>query len=562
MPLCPQITNTPIDITPVTFAITAVTFAPTTATYAAAGMTFIVGDSITVSDVVPDGFNGTYTVTAVVAATSFTVANTTNATVTTGTGTAYQSPVGYTLDDSAVVYMADSTDVAVATLAAGQAKADAAAAANAAALAQTAAGTAQTTADGKNHIYRQGTQPASGMRTGDLWYDTSTGNKPYIYDGTSWQSAQDASIGTTLGVANAAQTTADGKNKVTYSASAPGATANAVGDIWWQFSGGVIVGQWTGAGGAGWNSNIIGSTVIANLDAGKITAGTISASISLSAATITGGSINIGSGVFQVSPSGVVTINAGAVSINSGAFAVSSSGAVTITAGTLNINTGQFVLDALGNVTTLGTVSCTNLTVTGGTIGGFTVSSVGLAYGSLTIWSSGNATYALTDTTRDISFRNLNLAGNAGMTALNTSGSATIGGNLNVNTVGANSGYQPVYWNPANGRFYSSPSSKRYKENIASLPDADYLAAILKLEPVTYTYKAKFTDTPTHPQFGLVAESVAKIPELGAIVNRNAKGQPDSLGFDRLAIFMIPALRQLNQKIESLQSQLAALETK
>jgi hypothetical protein len=486
MPLCPQITNTPIDITPVTFAITAVTFAPTTATYAAAGMTFIVGDSITVSDVVPDGFNGTYTVTSVVAATSFTVANTTNKTVTTGTGTAYQSPAGYTLDDSLTVFLTDTVDLADPNL--NPAITSAAAAATQAALALTNAATAQSVA-----------------------------NTAAAASATALQTSSDT-------IVNAGhQLTAINATGVTvYAGASPTSGARVVLNA---------------TGIAGFNSS--GTATFA------VNAGTGAVDIT--------GNINATSGYFGTPSNG---------------WSIGPSGLTGV--GTANITGGSIVGTQFTSANGTFSVSTAGyLTATAGTIGGFTIAAGGLTYSSLNIYGSGNATIAMQDITRNISFKDMtlfgstNIAGSATIgTFLDVSGSATISGNLNVLTVGANSGYQPAYWNPANGRFYSSPSSRRYKENIAPLPDADYLAAILKLEPVTYTYKAKFTDTPTHPQFGLVAESVAKIPELGAIVNRNAKGQPDSLGFDRLAIFMIPALRQLNQKIESLQFQLAALETK
>lgn len=188
----------------------------------------------------------------------------------------------------------------------------------------------------KNRTYYSGTAPTgSDLVTGDIWFDTSTGNKPYRWNGSSWISVQDASIATALSTANAAQTTANGKNKVIYSLSAPSGSGTAVGDIWFRYDGsGIIIGQWEWTGSA-WSSKTIGSAVIANLDAGKITAGTISVAISLEAATITGGSININSGTFVVTNTGAVTITAGSFNINSGTFAVSNTGAITSTSGTI-----------------------------------------------------------------------------------------------------------------------------------------------------------------------------------------------------------------------------------
>ena len=46
--------------------------------------------------------------------------------------------------------------------------------------------TAQSTADGKNTIYRQTTEPPSGMNTGDIWIDTDDNNKTYQYSGLAW----------------------------------------------------------------------------------------------------------------------------------------------------------------------------------------------------------------------------------------------------------------------------------------------------------------------------------------------------------------------------------------
>jgi len=52
---------------------------------------------------------------------------------------------------------------------------------------------AQASADGKNKIYRQTSQPTGGTYVqGDTWFDTDDDNKIYRYDGTSW-------VGFTLG---------------------------------------------------------------------------------------------------------------------------------------------------------------------------------------------------------------------------------------------------------------------------------------------------------------------------------------------------------------------------
>jgi hypothetical protein len=72
--------------------------------------------------------------------------------------------------------------IAAAETAAAAASAAAAAATSAAAAASAAASAAQTTADGKNKIYRQTTMPTTGpFSEGDLWFDTDDDNKFYRY---------------------------------------------------------------------------------------------------------------------------------------------------------------------------------------------------------------------------------------------------------------------------------------------------------------------------------------------------------------------------------------------
>jgi hypothetical protein len=120
--------------------------------------------------------------------------------------------------------------------------------------------------------------------------------------------------------ATAAQVTANGKNKVYYSTSGPGATANTVGDIWYQYgTSGVylnkVIAQYSGAGGTSWTSVTVSGLVIANIDAGSITTGT------LSAITITAGT---GANAFNVSSSGVMSAQGawikGNITADSGTF--------------------------------------------------------------------------------------------------------------------------------------------------------------------------------------------------------------------------------------------------
>lgn len=235
MPLCPQITNTPV-VLPREVAITGVTFTSTTATYTASGHSFVAGDVVVITGLAPSGYNGTFTISSVSGSTTFTVPNTTNTTVTDQSGLA--TPGGNYVTVAVVpVVPATTTQVNAA-----QAAADAAQ--STANTANSTANTAKTTADNAAILANNASVAATTAQT----------------------------------TANGAQTTANGKNTVKYSTSTPsGGGTN--GDIWFQFNGSNnIIGQWT-YNGSSWIANQITSTVIANLDAGKITTGTLDATL-------------------------------------------------------------------------------------------------------------------------------------------------------------------------------------------------------------------------------------------------------------------------------------------
>lgn len=152
------------------------------------------------------------------------------------------------------------------------------------ATASSNASTALTQVNGKNKTFIQSTTPTA-TTTGDTWIDTGNGNVIKVWDGSTWVNRQDAAIASAASAASTAQSTANGKNKVTYSTSSPGTTANAAGDLWFRTSGSTVIEQWQGNGGTSWTQVTVTDAVIANLDAAKITSGI------LNAARIAAGSI-------------------------------------------------------------------------------------------------------------------------------------------------------------------------------------------------------------------------------------------------------------------------------
>lgn len=165
--------------------------------------------------------------------------------------------------------------------------------------AQAAANSAQVSANGKNTNYYQAAAPTGGTyRNGDLWFDTDDGNRIYMRQGAAWIDAQDDAIQSAMNQANsassaaaAAQTTANGKNKVVRSPNDASTPANYVnGDQWWKFSGSQIVAMWI-HNGTSWVSQTLTDSVITNLDAGTITAGTLNAD-RIAANSLTIGKVN------------------------------------------------------------------------------------------------------------------------------------------------------------------------------------------------------------------------------------------------------------------------------
>ncbi|OFQ34015.1 hypothetical protein HMPREF2943_03105 [Corynebacterium sp. HMSC072D12] len=93
----------------------------------------------------------------------------------------------------------------------------------------------------------------------------------------SWSpTTEEASVSAATAIS---QQAANNKNRVWYAATAPGATkGERAGDTWFRYSGSTIVGQWRWTGST-WTSQKVGNQVIANLDAGKITTGTLDANL-------------------------------------------------------------------------------------------------------------------------------------------------------------------------------------------------------------------------------------------------------------------------------------------
>jgi uncharacterized coiled-coil protein SlyX len=136
-----------------------------------------------------------------------------------------------------------------------------------------------------------------------------------------------------------------------------------------------------------------------------------------------------------------------------------------------------------------------------------------------------------------------------GTPGANVSDSCFIGNIYGVNEGGTISA---VYIN-SNGQLGTqpSPSSRRFKKEIKPMDRTS--EAILALKPVTFHYKSDTTGT---PQFGLIAEEVAKVnPDL---VVRDKDGEIYSVRYDAVNAMLLNEFLKEHRRVEELKNDFQA----
>jgi hypothetical protein len=126
---------------------------------------------------------------------------------------------------------------------------------------------------------------------------------------------------------------------------------------------------------------------------------------------------------------------------------------------------------------------------------------------------------------------------------VNVSGTCFIGNIRGVQTQNANA--LPVVIDGA-GQLGTVASSERFKKDIAIMGQAS--EGILSLRPVTFHYKTDGTST---PQFGLIAEEVAKVNP--ALVLPDKEGKPYTVRYDAVNAMLLNEFLKEHCKVESLE---------
>ena len=342
--------------------------------------------------------------------------------------------------------------------------------------------------DGKTKAFYQTTAPTVGVSEGDIWFDTDDGNKQYYYTGTAWVSVQDTAIAAAQSAATAAQTTADGKNKIYRQSTTPTGTFS-VGDLWFNTANDNAISRWDGST---WVANTLGNNALASISANKITAGTIDASV-ITVSNINAGNISTGT----LAAARIATGSLDASKITAGTITASQIAAATITASNLAAGT----LSA-SNITT-GTLSASvGLSATTGTIGGFSITPSSLTgSGGFSLTSSGQIDGGNANT---LFYGFVNVGGGFPTgDRFQVNGTSNFNGTLTGLDIRANgdffaAGHQTTT-NTANGFIFttggriarSTASSERYKENIVDLSQVPELdpKKLLDLPVRAFTYK-------------------------------------------------------------------------
>ena len=99
------------------------------------------------------------------------------------------------------------------------------------------------------------------------------------------------------------------------------------------------------------------------------------------------------------------------------------------------------------------------------------------------------------------------------------------------------------------GQLGTLASSERFKKDIATMDEGS--EAILSLRPVTFHYKSDVKD---FPQFGLIAEEVAKVNS--ALVLPDKEGKPYTVRYDQVNAMLLNEFLKEHRKVGEQDSKL------
>jgi hypothetical protein len=173
--------------------------------------------------------------------------------------------------------------------------------------------------------------------------------------------------------------------------------------------------------------------------------------------------------------------------------------------------------------------------------------------GSHNIALGYNAGYSLTTGSNNIEIGNSGLAAEANTIRIGARGSQTNTYIAGISGATVAGGVGVVI--DTNGHLGTVVSSKRFKENVRPMEKES--EALLSLRPVTFRYKHEL-DPADIPQFGLVAEDVAKVnPDL---VARDEEGKPYTVRYEAVNAMLLNEFLKAHRQLGEQQAEIEGLK--
>lgn len=421
---------------------------------------------------------------------------------------------------------------------------------------------------------------------------TVTNVLPVLAANTQQLAATDAAVTAAVATANAAAATAGTAQSTANTALANAATAyaEAIGSL--QPSADTIVNAsnqmtaisangitvYSGSSPSSGARVVMNSTGLAGFDSGGTASFSISASTGAAVfrgnittgATITGGTMNIGgnaiidaSGLLTATGAtitGTINATAGYFGTVSNGFSISSTGLVgvgsgIIVGGTITTSSGSASVSLVGSNNSL-TFKTSNTNV--GHI--LPLSSFGVLthYGATADPSGGTFPQMFVGSTGASMFANAsNGIGVGTSTGVQITGTTSLNSQTNYPGVATGAGTSMVVVTTGS-RIAIVTSSERFKEQVEYINTTGWLDKVLAMKPITYKTSKDFTTAgePNESQIGFLAEDIADIGGgLEKAVVLDPLGDPFSLSYDRLTVFLMLAIKELKAEIDQLKGE-------
>lgn len=142
--------------------------------------------------------------------------------------------------------------------------------------------------------------------------------------------------------------------------------------------------------------------------------------------------------------------------------------------------------------------------------------------------------------------------GEVGIGTQSPSATFVVAGSVQLQGLASGSGTDVVA--DSNGNLFLQSSSIRFKENVRELKDD--CRKLLGLKPVAFRHKDSGIEG-----IGYLAEDVAE-QNLDGLVARDAEGQPFSVHYKLIPVYLVELVRQQQALIEGLQVQLAEVQAR